>query len=49
MRKQAIPGRCLVRKSPGCLFLQDTKAKQVFHLLPGKVSRKVALSNRSSC
>lgn len=44
MRGQAIPSRYLEGKSPGCLFLQDPKAKQVFYLLPGKVSRKAALS-----
>lgn len=32
-----------------CLFLPDTKAKQVFYLLPGKVSKMVVLTNRSSC
>lgn len=32
-----------------CLFLPDTKAKQEFYLLPGKVSKLVVLTNRSSC
>lgn len=32
-----------------CLFLPDTKAKQVFYLLPGKVSKMVVLTNRPSC